>query len=133
MTGSMVNNAGVCLEARGSRPIHETDESTFDNTIAINARGVFLGCKYAARQMITQDPHPSGDRGWIINVASVAGLVGFGGSVSYCASKGSVVQMSRTVALDLAQYRIHCNSLCPGCELGSILLLVCMEDADGKL
>ena len=117
----MVNNAGVCLEARAPRPIHETPDSTYDITMSVNSRGVFLGCKYAAQRMISQDPHPSGDRGWIINIASVAGLVGLKGSVSYTASKGSVVQMTRSVALDLAPSRIHCNVLCPGCKLGTTL------------
>lgn len=118
---SMVNNAGIAPEIRGFRPIHETDDSIFDSIMAVNSRGVFLGCKYAARQMITQDPHPSGDRGWIINIASIAGLVGVPGAVSYNASKASVIQISRTVALDLAQWRIHCNAICPGCELPSAL------------
>ena len=68
--------------------------------MSVNSRGVFLGCKYAAWQMITQNPYPSGDRGWIINIASVAGLVGLIGSVSYSASKGSVVEMTPLVALD---------------------------------
>lgn len=110
----MVNNAGIGLEIRNSLPIHETPDSTFDTTMSVNSRGVFLGCKYAAQQMITQNPYPSGDRGWIINIASVLGLVGLRGTVSYAASKGSVVQMTRTVALDLAPLRIHCNVLCPG-------------------
>jgi NAD(P)-dependent dehydrogenase (short-subunit alcohol dehydrogenase family) len=52
----------------------------FDKTMRINARGTFLGCKYAIAQMLKQDLHPSGDRGWIINLASVAGLVGFSGA-----------------------------------------------------
>ena len=119
----MVNNAGIGLEARSSPamlPIHETPDSTFDATMSVNSRGVFLGCKYAAQQMITQNTYPSGDRGWIINIASVLGLVGQSGAVSYSASKGSVVQMTRTVALDLAKWRIHCNALCPGCELNTI-------------
>ena len=117
----MVNNAGIGLEARGPLPIHETPDSTFDTTMSVNSRGVFLGCKYAAQRMISQDPHPSGDRGWIINMASVAGLVGFVGSVSYSASKGSVVQITRSVALDLAPWRIHCNALCPGGKPNTIL------------
>lgn len=117
----MVNNAGIGLEVRNSLPIYETPDSIFDTTMAVNSRGVFLGCKYAAQQMITQNPYPSGDRGWIINIASVLGLVGMSGSVSYTASKGSVVQMTRTVALDLAPRRIHCNVLCPGCEMNTTL------------
>ena len=113
----MVNNAGISIEgAHGTKPVHETDDETFDVTMRVNSRSVFLGCKYAGKQMIQQNPHPSGDRGWIINTASVLGLVGFGGAVSYTASKGSVVQMTRTVALDYAPYRVHCNAICPGCE-----------------
>lgn len=114
---SMVNNAGIGLEAiRGAKPVNETDDDTFDQTMLVNARSVFLGCKYAGRQMLKQEVHPSGDRGWIINTASVIGLVGMAGSVTYSASKGAVVQMTRTVALDYAPHRIHCNAICPGCE-----------------
>lgn len=114
----MVNNAGVCLELStpGLLPIYETLDSTLDSTLSTNVRGVFLGCKYAAKQMITQEPYPSGDRGWIINMGSAGGLVGFAGLVSYAASKGSVGQITRAVALDLAPWRIHCNVLCPACE-----------------
>ena len=116
----MVNNAGIATEIRNMLPIHETPDSTYDTTMSINSRGVFLGCKYAAQQMVTQDPHPNGDRGWIINMSSAAGLVGFRGAASYSASKGSVIQMTRTVALDLAPWRIHCNAICPACELSTI-------------
>lgn len=113
----MVNNAGVALETNhGPLPIHETSETTFDQTLLVNARSVFLGCKYAAKQMLKQEPHKSGDRGWIVNMASVIGLVGMGGAVSYVASKGAVVQITRTVALDLAGERVHCNAICPGCK-----------------
>lgn len=112
----MVNNAGIGIESREKKPIHETPDSTFDATMSVNSRGVFLGSKYAAKQMINQDPFASGDRGWIINIASAAGLVGLIGAVSYSASKGSVVQMTKTAALDLAPWRVHCNAICPGCE-----------------
>lgn len=115
----MVNNAGIAVESTstGFHPIHKPADSTFDTTIRVNARSVFLGCKYAGIQMLKQSPHSSsGDRGWIINTASVAGLVGLGGAVSYGASKGAVVNMTRTIALDYAPHRIYCNALCPGCE-----------------
>lgn len=61
-------------------PLHLTPVSTFDKTLRINTRGTFLGCKYAIAQMIKQDVHPSGSRGWIINIASIAGLVGSQGA-----------------------------------------------------
>jgi NAD(P)-dependent dehydrogenase (short-subunit alcohol dehydrogenase family) len=41
----------------------------------INAKSVFLGCKYAIKQMLKQEPHPSGDRGWIINMSSIMGII----------------------------------------------------------
>ena len=110
----MVNNAGIATENTGARPIYETPDEIFDLTMKINSRGVFLGCKYAGLQMVKQDPHPSGDRGWIINMASVMGLVGLAGLVSYATSKGSVVEMTRVAALDYAPHRIHCNAICPG-------------------
>jgi NAD(P)-dependent dehydrogenase (short-subunit alcohol dehydrogenase family) len=91
----MVNNAGVALEASHPRAlrIHETPDETYDQTMKVNSRGVWLGCKYATKQMLEQEPHTSGDRGWIINMSSTLGLVGLGGVSSYCASKGSTVQI----------------------------------------
>ena len=73
----MVNNAGISIESKG-RPlrVHETPQSTWDKTIAVNTTSVFLGCKYATAQMLEQEPQESGDRGWIINVSSIYGLVG---------------------------------------------------------
>jgi NAD(P)-dependent dehydrogenase (short-subunit alcohol dehydrogenase family) len=74
---SLVNNAGISVEA-GNTPkkVHETPEDTWDLTMAVNAKSVFLGCKYACAQMIKQEASPSGDRGWIINISSIYGLVG---------------------------------------------------------
>lgn len=72
----MVNNAGISVESRNPLPIHLTPDSTWDMTMRVNARSVFLGSKFAATQMLKQAPHePSGDRGWIINVSSIMGSV----------------------------------------------------------
>lgn len=71
----MVNNAGVSFEAVSPAVLHETDDKIWDDTMRINARSVFLGCKYAIRQMLKQEPHESGDRGWIINMSSIMGLI----------------------------------------------------------
>lgn len=72
----MVNNAGISVEGgtHGPRPVWDYDEQAFERTLDVNVKGVFLGTKYAARQMVRQQPGPSGDRGWIINLASVFGL-----------------------------------------------------------
>ncbi|KAJ9662707.1 hypothetical protein H2201_005991 [Coniosporium apollinis] len=114
----MVNNAGISVESTHVRPlrVHETSEGDYDRTMAINAKGVFLGCKYAIRQMLKQElvEGRGGDRGWIVNTASTQGLVAYYGTPSYCASKGAVVQLTKQVAVDYGPDRIHCNALCPG-------------------
>lgn len=86
----MVNNAGVTGQnpAEGGRRTHEEDEKLFDFATKVNIKGVWLGIKYATAQMLKQEPHSSGDRGWIINLCSVLGLVGLEGAVIYSATKG---------------------------------------------
>lgn len=59
---------------------------------------------------------PSGDHGWIVNVSSIFGLVGGRHNISYAASKGAVSNLTRQVAMDYAEARIHCNAICPGCK-----------------
>lgn len=74
----MVNNAGVALESSNPQNIWNFSQDIWEKDFAINSTGVFLGCKYASAQMIKQEPLPCGDRGWILNTASVFGLVGSG-------------------------------------------------------
>ncbi|KAI0004349.1 NAD(P)-binding protein [Xylariaceae sp. FL0662B] len=111
----LVNNAGISVESR--RPpagIHETPEEVWDTTMAVNVKSVFLGSKYAVAQMLRQDAHSSGHRGWIINMSSIYGLVAGRHNVSYATSKAAVVNLTRQVALDYADQKIHCNAICPG-------------------
>ncbi|KAK7509290.1 uncharacterized protein IWZ02DRAFT_465913 [Phyllosticta citriasiana] len=118
----LVNNAGISVESSHERVMrcHETTEADWDKTLAINTKGVFLGCKYAIAQMLKQQPlaapdaHEAPDRGFIVNTASIQGLVAYYGTPAYCASKGAVVQLTKQIALDYAKDRIHCNALCPG-------------------
>lgn len=71
----MVNNAGIALENKNPAPLHLTDDSVWDDTLRTNARSVFLGCKYAVAQMLKQEPHESGERGWIVNTSSIMAFV----------------------------------------------------------
>jgi NAD(P)-dependent dehydrogenase (short-subunit alcohol dehydrogenase family) len=109
----MVNNAGIGLP--DAKPVWEVEEAAWDLTQDINSKAVFLGCKYASKQMISQEPGPSGDRGWIVNLASIMGLVALAGALPYIASKHAVGGITKTVALDCAPFRVHCNAVCPGC------------------
>lgn len=60
---------------RAPAKIHETSEKDWDSTMAVNVKSIFLGCKYGTAQMLKQDVLPSGDRGWIVNISSIYGLV----------------------------------------------------------
>lgn len=71
----MVNNAGIAPEAKAVGPIHEQQDDVWDLTMRVNAKSVYLGCKFAIRQMLAQEPPESGDRGWIVNVSSIMGMV----------------------------------------------------------
>ncbi|GMG07047.1 unnamed protein product [Aspergillus oryzae] len=77
---SLVNNAGIAADTRNPTRVHETDEHAWDTMLRVNTTSVFLGCKYGIAQMLKQEPHSSGDRGWVINLASIWGLVGGLGS-----------------------------------------------------
>jgi len=106
----MVNNAGIFT---GLHTIVEETEEQYDQTMAINGKSVWLGSKFAIRQMLTQDPI-NGSRGRIVNIASIGGLVGLPQEPAYCAAKGAVVNLTRQLALDFAPERININAVCPG-------------------
>jgi NAD(P)-dependent dehydrogenase (short-subunit alcohol dehydrogenase family) len=103
----LYNNAGIFPAADGS--VTETDEETWDRVMAINLKGVFLGCKYGIPAMLA-----SGG-GSIINVASFVALVGAATpQIAYTASKGGVLSMTREIAVEFARKGIRANALCPG-------------------
>jgi NAD(P)-dependent dehydrogenase (short-subunit alcohol dehydrogenase family) len=102
----IVNNVGVPTPRLGMAFEDHTVED-FDRLIAVNLRGVFLGCKHAVVQFKQQ-----GDGGVILNTGSVAGLVGWGGTV-YGATKGGVHQLTRAVAIECAPFGIRVNAICP--------------------
>jgi len=98
------NNAGA---SSTSDPISCTVED-WERTFAVNARGVFLGTKFALPTMLAQRC------GAIVNTASVAGQVGLRDRTAYCASKGAVIAFTRQVAVQYAGTGVRCNCVCPG-------------------
>lgn len=100
----LVNNAGIGFV--GS--VEETPEEDFARLCAVNVAGVFHGCKYALPLMLKQG------RGNIINIGSVAGLVGIERRFAYSATKGAVIAMTRQIAIDYATKSIRVNCICPG-------------------
>ncbi|QIM17557.1 SDR family oxidoreductase [Leucobacter coleopterorum] len=111
----VVNCAGIAPARRllSSRGVHDLE--TFQRTININLVGTFNVLRLAAERMAAQDPvDESGQRGVIVNTASVAAYEGQIGQVAYAASKGGVVAMGIAAARDLARSGIRVNTIAPG-------------------
>src|SRR5438445_6527719 len=107
----MVNNAGI--SGSYSKPLLETEEEDWDAIMAVNLRGVFLGCKRAVAQMLEQEPVDE-VRGRVINLSSQHGMIGPPGHVAYAASKGGVVNLTRQVAVDYGPRGVLVNAVAPG-------------------
>ncbi len=99
----LVNNAG----AHDGKGIQEADEADWDRIINTNLKSIYLMSKAAL-------PSLKESGGAIVNMASMVGLVGQGQSGAYSASKGGIVALTKNMALDLAQYGIRVNCICPG-------------------
>jgi 2-keto-3-deoxy-L-fuconate dehydrogenase len=102
----LVNNAGVSHVGN----VLETSAEDWDRVMAVNARGVFLCSKYAVAQMLQQNPAG----GILVNIASVAGMIAVDRRFAYGASKGAVISMTRSIAIDFANQGIRANAICPG-------------------
>lgn len=101
----LVSNAGIM----DRQPFLDMDPEFFDQVIGINLRGAFLCGQAAARQMVAQ-----GSGGRIVNIASNSGIFGGRGRAAYGASKAGLINLTQTMAIELAEHGINVNAVAPG-------------------
>jgi NAD(P)-dependent dehydrogenase (short-subunit alcohol dehydrogenase family) len=100
----LVNVAGI----GSTTTAPDTPLDVWEDVFAVNARGTFLCCKHAIPSMVARGG------GSIVNIASVAALVGLKNRAAYCASKGAVVALTRALAVDHVRDGVRVNAVCPG-------------------
>jgi len=116
----LVNNAGIYKKG----DLFSTSLEDWNKLLATNLTGVFLCSKYCAEKMARQGG------GVIVNVASEAGLVGIKGQIAYNVSKGGVIALTRSAAVDLAPMNIRVNCVCPGTTETPLVAKAIRADAD---
>ena len=100
----LMNNAGIVKQGK----ITEFSEADWDVVLNIDLKGTFLGCKKVIPEMEKQGG------GKIVNIASIAGLIGFDNLSAYCAAKGGIIAYTRELALECAPKKINVNCIAPG-------------------
>jgi len=118
----LYNNAGINHFGK----VTDADEAAWDRVMAVNAKSVFLTCKFVIPIMAKQK------KGVIINTGSAASLVGLANLSAYTASKGAVLQLTRNMALDYAKDGIRVNAICPGVTATEMTEQVIYDDPDPK-
>jgi len=105
----LVNNAGINGGAEYRKPIHEYDDDLWDRILNIDLNGVYYCSKPAIRQMIRQ-----GHGGSIINIGSIVGLTPLRLQCAFTAAKAGVFNLTKAMALELAEHNIRVNGIAPG-------------------
>ena len=121
----LYNNAGIMPEADHS--VIDTSVEDWDRVMAVNVRGVFLGCKYAIPQMIAQGS------GSVINISSFVALIGCSNPQdAYTASKGAVLALTKSLAVQFAPKGVRTNAICPGPVETPLLMDWLVKDEEAK-
>jgi len=107
----IVNCAGIVHVAQ----LHEYEESDWDRLMAVNLRSIYLSVRYGL------DYLRKNDRSYIVNVGSISSFVGQASTPAYTASKGAVLSLTQSIALDYASLGLRCNCVCPGITDTSML------------
>ena len=121
----LYNNAGIMMSEDHS--VVDTEESVWDRTIAVNLKGIYLCCKYGIPRMIENGS------GSIINIASFVALVGC--SVpqdAYTATKGAVIALTKSLAVQFGPKKIRSNAICPGPIETPLLTEWLLKDEEAK-
>lgn len=117
----LVNNAGIAV----LRFMQDLDEASWDKQIDVNLKSVYLGCRAVLPAMKEQES------GTIVNLSSVAGLVGIAGTAAYAASKGGVRLMSKSIAMEVADKGIRVNTVHPGVIWTDMQKVAIADNPDG--
>ena len=121
----LYNNAGIFAEQ--DRSVVDTEEAVWDRVLAVNVKGVYLSCKYGIPALLRAGG------GSVINIASFVALVGC--SVpqdAYTASKGAVIAMTKSLAVQFAPRGIRTNAICPGPIETPLLMSWLLTDPEAK-
>jgi len=121
----LYNNAGIMPQADHS--VIDTSVEDWDRVMAVNVRGVFLGCKYAIPKMVEQGS------GSVINISSFVALVGCSNPQdAYTASKGAVLALTKSLAVQFAPQGVRTNAICPGPVETPLLMDWLVKDEEAK-
>lgn len=122
---ALYNNAGIMLEQ--DRSVVDTDPAVWDRTFAVNVKGIYLCCKYGIPELIRAGG------GSVINIASFVALVGCSiPQDAYTASKGAVIALTKSLAVQFGPRGVRSNAICPGPIETALLTEWLLKDPEAK-